>query len=84
MSARLNSILLLAHNDVHCFLPSISSLHHVKRVGAILHAGTVVANLDLDDPSKVKKARKVSQPLPQYRTQTGRGDKVHQVNKIFV
>jgi hypothetical protein len=51
----------------------------VKRVGAILHAGTVVANLDLDDPSKVKKALKTLQALPDYKNSTGRGDKVHQV-----
>lgn len=64
---------------VTCFAHNVS-LHHVKRVGAILHAGTVVANLDLDDPSKVKKARRTSQTLPQYRSQTGRGEKVHQVS----
>ena len=55
----------------------------MKRVGAILHAGTVVANLDLDDPSKVKKAQKTDQTLPQYNNQTGRGDKVHQVS-VFI
>ena len=55
-------------------------LHHVKRVGAILHAGTVVAHLDLDDPSKVKRAQRTTQTLPQHTNQTGRGDKVHQVS----
>ena len=58
-------------------------LHHVKPVGAILHSGTVVANLDLDDPSKLKKAKTTTQVLPEQRHQPGKGGKVHQVKGLY-
>ena len=32
-------------------------VYHVKRPGAVLNAGDIIAKLDLDDPSKVTKAK---------------------------
>ena len=66
--------LSLSHTHTH-------SLHHVKRPGAILHPGTLVARLDLDDPSKVQQAKKFTGPLPPNSGQKIRGDKISQVRR---
>ena len=56
------------------------SLHHIKCPGAILHPGTLVARLDLDDPSSVCQATLYTEPLPVCKTdKTQAGSKVHQV-----
>ncbi len=78
----MRTLLLLSTSDLDP-PPSLPphSLHHVKRPGAILHPGTVVANIDLDDPSKVQTAEKFTGPLPlpRNRGHKHRGDKIHQV-----
>ena len=57
-----------------------SSLHHVKRPGAILHPGMLVARIDLDDPSQVQLAEKFQGPLPSAPEVTeSQKAKVHQV-----
>ena len=55
------------------------SIHIVKRPGAILHPGTLVATLELDDPSRIKQAKKATAKLPQKSGPTSRGDKINQV-----
>lgn len=56
-------------------------LHHIKCAGAILHPGTLVARLDLDDPSSVYQATLYTQPLPMCKTDKTQGSKVHQMFK---
>ena len=58
------------------------SLHHIKCAGAILHPGTLVARLDLDDPSSVYQATLYTQPLPMCKTDKTQGSKVHQVQNM--
>lgn len=60
---------------------STCSLHHVKRPGAILHPGTLVARLDLDDPTRVKQAARHQGTFSENRGHALKiqGDKVHQV-----
>ena len=52
----------------------------MKRPGAILHPGMLVARIDLDDPTHVQQAEKFTGPLPSppevSETQKA---KVHQV-----
>lgn len=55
------------------------SIHHIRRPGAILHPGTLVATLELDDSSQVQAAKKSTDTLPQHKITTGCGEKVHQV-----
>ena len=55
------------------------SIHHLKRSGATLHAGTVVANLELDDPSKVRQSEKYLKTLPCNSTEVAHGNKPHQI-----
>ena len=62
---------------------TLHSLHHVKRPGAILHPGTLIARLDLDDPSKVHQSKKFTGPLPPNSGQMTRGDKIHQVDTLL-
>ena len=61
----------------------INSLHHIKCPGAILHPGTLVARLDLDDPSSVCQAKLHTDPLPVCRTGKMQGCKVHQVYTVY-
>lgn len=74
--------------SIHCkyqlwyWVNFISSLHHIKCPGAILHPGTLVARLDLDDPSSVCQATLYTQPLPVCKTDKTQGSKVHQVQNI--
>ena len=46
------------------------SVHYVKRPGAVLDGGSVVANLDLDDPSRVQQAQSFTGKLPQPQVPT--------------
>ena len=60
------------------------SLHHVKRPGAILHPGMLVARIDLDDPSHVQQAEKFQGPLPSApQTMESQKAKVHQVYNVY-
>jgi biotin carboxylase len=54
-------------------------LHYVKRPGAILHPGMLVARIDLDDPSHVRQAEKFLGPLPSApKLSESQKAKVHQ------
>lgn len=41
------------------------TVNYVKRPGAVLDAGSVIATLDLDDPSLVTKAVSYKEPFPE-------------------
>uniref|UniRef100_A0A2K5QF51 acetyl-CoA carboxylase n=1 Tax=Cebus imitator TaxID=2715852 RepID=A0A2K5QF51_CEBIM len=52
---------------------------YLKRPGAMLEAGCVVARLELDDPSKVHPAEPFTGELPAQQTLPILGEKLHQV-----
>uniref|UniRef100_A0A8C3ETJ2 Acetyl-CoA carboxylase beta n=1 Tax=Corvus moneduloides TaxID=1196302 RepID=A0A8C3ETJ2_CORMO len=54
-------------------------LRYIKRPGALLEAGCVIARLQLDDPSKVKPAQPFTGGLPAQQTLPITGEKQHQV-----
>uniref|UniRef100_A0A8B9NNR5 acetyl-CoA carboxylase n=1 Tax=Accipiter nisus TaxID=211598 RepID=A0A8B9NNR5_9AVES len=54
-------------------------VHYVKRPGALLEAGCVIARLELDDPTKVKPAQPYTGGLPAQQTLPITGEKQHQV-----
>ncbi|KAG8455711.1 hypothetical protein GDO86_001775 [Hymenochirus boettgeri] len=54
-------------------------IHYVKRPGAVLESGCVVARLDLDDPSKVHQAELYTGSLRPQQTLPIIGEKLHQV-----
>ncbi|XP_027567061.2 acetyl-CoA carboxylase 2 isoform X1 [Pipra filicauda] len=54
-------------------------VHYIKRPGALLEAGCVIARLRLDDPSKVKPAQLFTGGLPAQQTLPITGEKQHQV-----
>ncbi|XP_009995147.1 PREDICTED: acetyl-CoA carboxylase 2 [Chaetura pelagica] len=54
-------------------------VHYVKRPGALLEVGCVIARLELDDPTKVKPAQPFLGGLPAQQTLPITGDKQHQV-----
>uniref|UniRef100_U3K2H1 acetyl-CoA carboxylase n=1 Tax=Ficedula albicollis TaxID=59894 RepID=U3K2H1_FICAL len=54
-------------------------LRYIKRPGALLEAGCLIARLQLDDPSKVKPAQPFTGGLPAQQTLPITGEKQHQV-----
>ncbi|CAH1789095.1 unnamed protein product [Owenia fusiformis] len=54
-------------------------LHYMKRSGAILEAGGIMATLTLDDISKVKMAQPYTGGLPVLKNQPNMGDKLHHI-----
>uniref|UniRef100_A0A8C4U806 acetyl-CoA carboxylase n=1 Tax=Falco tinnunculus TaxID=100819 RepID=A0A8C4U806_FALTI len=54
-------------------------VHYVKRPGAQLEVGCVIARLELDDPTKVKPAQPFMGGLPAQQTLPITGEKQHQV-----
>ncbi|XP_055002917.1 acetyl-CoA carboxylase 2 isoform X1 [Sorex araneus] len=54
-------------------------VRYLKRPGAVLEAGCVVAHLELDDPSKVHAAEPYTGELPAQPTLPILGEKLHQV-----
>ncbi|KAL4698557.1 hypothetical protein H8959_011214 [Pygathrix nigripes] len=52
---------------------------YIKRPGAVLEAGCIVARLELDDPSKVHPAEPFTGELPAQQTLPILGEKLHQV-----
>nr|XP_051691837.1 acetyl-CoA carboxylase 2 isoform X2 [Oryctolagus cuniculus] len=54
-------------------------VRYIKRPGAVLEAGCVVARLELDDPSKVRPAEPFTGELPAQQTLPILGEKLHQV-----
>ncbi|CAG5922912.1 unnamed protein product [Menidia menidia] len=54
-------------------------IHFVKRPGAVLVHGCVVAHMDLDDPSSIHKVELNTAPLPPQQPLPMVGEKLHQV-----
>uniref|UniRef100_A0A8C6J096 Uncharacterized protein n=1 Tax=Melopsittacus undulatus TaxID=13146 RepID=A0A8C6J096_MELUD len=54
-------------------------VHYIKRPGALLEAGCVIARLELDDPTKVKPAQPFTGGLPPQQTLPITGEKQHHV-----
>ncbi|XP_074743093.1 acetyl-CoA carboxylase 2 isoform X3 [Strix uralensis] len=54
-------------------------VHYIKRPGALLEVGCVIARLELDDPTKVKPAQPFTGGLPAQQTLPITGEKQHQV-----
>ncbi|XP_069470784.1 acetyl-CoA carboxylase 1 isoform X2 [Ambystoma mexicanum] len=54
-------------------------IHYVKRAGAVLEPGCVIAKLQLDDPSRVQQAKLHMGTLPQIQSTAFRGEKLHRV-----
>uniref|UniRef100_A0A8C8SC70 acetyl-CoA carboxylase n=1 Tax=Pelusios castaneus TaxID=367368 RepID=A0A8C8SC70_9SAUR len=54
-------------------------IHYVKRPGAVLDPGCVIAKLQLDDPSRVQQAELHTGTLPQIHSTALRGEKLHRV-----
>ncbi|CAL8308411.1 unnamed protein product [Gadus morhua 'NCC'] len=54
-------------------------IHYVKRTGAALETGCVIAKLQLDDPSRVQQAELHTGVLPVIQAVALRGEKLHRV-----
>ncbi|XP_078535903.1 acetyl-CoA carboxylase 1 isoform X1 [Lissotriton helveticus] len=54
-------------------------IHYVKRAGAVLEPGCVIAKLQLDDPSRVQQAKLHTGTLPLIQSTALRGEKLHRV-----
>uniref|UniRef100_A0A8D2LV15 acetyl-CoA carboxylase n=1 Tax=Varanus komodoensis TaxID=61221 RepID=A0A8D2LV15_VARKO len=54
-------------------------IHYVKRPGAALDPGCVIAKLQLDDPSRVQQAELHTGALPKIQSTALRGEKLHRV-----
>ncbi|TSO98495.1 Acetyl-CoA carboxylase 2 [Bagarius yarrelli] len=54
-------------------------VHFVKRPGAVLEPGCVMARIDLDDPSTIQPVQLNTQPLPAQEPLPIVGEKLHQV-----
>ncbi|XP_053223463.1 acetyl-CoA carboxylase 1 isoform X2 [Podarcis raffonei] len=54
-------------------------IHYVKRAGAALDPGCIIAKLQLDDPSRVQQAEFHTGALPQIQSTALRGEKLHRV-----
>ncbi|CAB1316204.1 unnamed protein product, partial [Coregonus sp. 'balchen'] len=54
-------------------------IHYVKRAGAVLEPGCVIAKLQLDDPSRVQQAELYYGALPIIQAVALRGEKLHRV-----
>ncbi|KAM9441066.1 acetyl-CoA carboxylase 1 isoform 2-T2 [Clarias gariepinus] len=54
-------------------------IHYVKRAGAVLEPGCVIAKLQLDDPSRVQQAELHTGVLPIVQAVALRGEKLHRV-----
>lgn len=57
-------------------------IHFVKRAGAVLEPGCVIAKLQLDDPSRVQQAELFTGTLPSVQSVALRGEKLHRVFHI--
>uniref|UniRef100_A0A672N113 acetyl-CoA carboxylase n=1 Tax=Sinocyclocheilus grahami TaxID=75366 RepID=A0A672N113_SINGR len=54
-------------------------IHYVKRAGAVLEPGCIIAKLQLDDPSRVQQAELFTGTLPSVQSVALRGEKLHRV-----
>ena len=69
-------------------LASCCSVHYVKRNGATLESGSIVARLQLDDPTRVQRAEPYQGKLPQISdgnvTSGGKLNQVYLETKQFL
>ena len=63
-----------------CFV-TLCSIRYVKRAGAVLAAGSLIAKLELEDPTKVTKAKKFDGSFPDVKSPSMTGEKLHQLFK---
>ncbi|XP_076256364.1 acetyl-CoA carboxylase isoform X2 [Rhynchophorus ferrugineus] len=56
---------------------------YVKRPGAVLDAGSILANLELDDASLVTKAVLYKGPFPEMETSIGIPEKLNHIHNIY-
>ncbi|XP_071044333.1 acetyl-CoA carboxylase isoform X1 [Parasteatoda tepidariorum] len=54
-------------------------IHFVKRPGAVLEAGSILARLELDDPTQMKRAQLFTGVLPNDDFPSWHGDKLNQI-----
>ncbi|XP_026566055.1 acetyl-CoA carboxylase 1 isoform X2 [Pseudonaja textilis] len=54
-------------------------IHYVKRPGAALEPGCIIAKMQLDDPSRVQQAELHTGTLPQIQSTALRGEKLHRI-----
>ncbi|PIO06752.1 hypothetical protein AB205_0034720 [Aquarana catesbeiana] len=54
-------------------------IHYVKRAGAVLEPGCVIAKLQLDDPSRVQQAELHTGALPKIHSTVLQGEKLHRI-----
>ncbi|KAG5269143.1 hypothetical protein AALO_G00198740 [Alosa alosa] len=54
-------------------------IYYVKRAGAVLEPGCIIARLQLDDPSRVQRAELFTGTLPQIQSAALQGEKLHRV-----
>eukprot|EP00698_Gefionella_okellyi_P010265 TRINITY_DN2654_c0_g1_i1.p1 TRINITY_DN2654_c0_g1~~TRINITY_DN2654_c0_g1_i1.p1 ORF type:complete len:2219 (-),score=529.05 TRINITY_DN2654_c0_g1_i1:1486-8142(-) len=59
--------------------PESGRVHFVKNPGAVLEAGDILATLELDDPTRIKRSIEHTEPLPPMRPPAVPGDKPHQM-----
>ncbi|XP_029189065.2 LOW QUALITY PROTEIN: acetyl-CoA carboxylase-like [Acropora millepora] len=57
-------------------------VHYVKNPGAVLEPGSIVAKLELDDPSKVTQAQLYSDQFPEASGAKVKGTRLHQVFRV--
>lgn len=57
-------------------------VHYVKNPGAVLEPGSIVAKLELDDPSKVTQAQLYTGQFPEASGAKLKGTKLHQVFRV--
>mgnify|MGYP001803333587 FL=1 len=60
---------------------SLCSIRYVKRAGAVLAAGSLIAKLELEDSTKVTKAKKFDGSFPDVKSPSMTGEKLHQLFK---
>ncbi|XP_076466128.1 acetyl-CoA carboxylase-like isoform X2 [Babylonia areolata] len=54
-------------------------IHFSRRPGSVLDAGSIVAYLQLDDPSRVQQAKQCESALPKIQNSVAQGERLHQV-----
>ncbi|GCB68953.1 hypothetical protein scyTo_0000973 [Scyliorhinus torazame] len=54
-------------------------IHYVKRTGAVLEPGCVIAKMQLDDPSRVQQAELFTGPLARIQSSALQGEKPHRI-----
>lgn len=56
---------------------------YCKRPGAVLEAGTIIATLELDDPSLVTKAQLYKGSFPEYDVSHPQSEKLNHIHNSY-